>query len=78
MIITKAIRFFKIGVVTLQAITIAAAVWEAYKKSKDKNSNNFDKPDSGRKYAKGKRDIIDETSWQSFPASDAPASNKFN
>ncbi len=78
MIIAKAFRFFKIGIVTLQAITIAAALWETYRKSKAKNNNKFDKPDSGRKYAKGKRDIIDETSWESFPASDAPASNKFN
>lgn len=76
MIIAKTIRFFKVGIIVLQAIAVAAALWETYKKSQDGNKK-FQEPDLNKKFAKGKRDIIDETSWESFPASDAPASNKF-
>lgn len=66
MIIEKSIRFFKGGLLLLQAIAIGAALWDAYKKHKEQN-----------KFHAG-RDLVDEQSWESFPASDAPASNHFN
>lgn len=74
MIIVKAIRFFKGGLFALQALAIGAALWEAYKKSKPENK--LKEADLSKKFKKG-RDIIDEQSWESFPASDAPASNRF-
>jgi len=74
MIITKTMRFFKTGMIVFQAIAVGAALWEAYKKSQAENK--FKEADLSKKFRKG-HDIIDEQSWESFPASDAPASNRF-
>lgn len=74
MMIRKAMRFFKGGMLALQVIAVGAALWETYKKSQAENK--FKEADLSKKFKKG-RDIIDEQSWQSFPASDAPASNRF-
>ena len=60
----------------LQAAAVVIALYETYKKTSEKKPK-FKKADLKQKFAKGERDIIDESSWESFPASDAPASNKF-
>lgn len=72
MIINKAIRFFKFGMVTMQVLAVGVALWETYKKSQSR----IQEPDMKKKFHKN-RDIVDESSWESFPTSDAPSSHRF-
>jgi hypothetical protein len=76
-LINKTARFFKFGMFAIQAAAVVIALYETYKKSQQNVLPPHKDADLRSKFANGKRDIIEESSWQSFPASDPPASNKF-
>lgn len=66
--ILRATKILKFGIIALQGVAIALAVMEALKQNKASSDKNFG-PDQDR-------DLVDETSWESFPASDPPSWNR--